>query len=100
MLAPFADLGAGTLTIANTGSTDHMPFVGVGVPAFTFLQDPIDYESRTHHTSADVAVNLIEADLKQAATVTAAVLLQTANLPTRVPRPALPAPRSGVPVTK
>lgn len=99
MLAPFADLGAGTLTLANTGSTDHMPFVGVGVPAFTFLQDPIDYESRTHHTAADVAANLLEEDLKQAATVTAAVLLQTANLPTRVPRAPLPAARP-IPVTK
>jgi Zn-dependent M28 family amino/carboxypeptidase len=94
MLAPFADLGAGTLTLANTGSTDHMPFVGVGVPAFTFLQDPIDYEPRTHHTSADVAANLLEDDLKQAATITAAVLLQTADLPTRVPRTAPPAPRT------
>ncbi|MGZ8415146.1 MAG: M20/M25/M40 family metallo-hydrolase [Gemmatirosa sp.] len=100
MLAPFADLGATTLTLANTGSTDHMPFVGVGVPAFTFLQDPIDYESRTHHTHADVAANLLEEDLKQAATVTAAMLLQTANLPTRVPRAPLPAARSGIPVTK
>jgi hypothetical protein len=100
LLAPFADLGATTLTLANTGSTDHMPFVGVGVPAFTFLQDPIDYETRTHHTNADVAANLLEEDLKQAATVTAAMLLQTANLPTRVPRGPLPAARSGIPVTK
>jgi hypothetical protein len=99
MLAPFADLGATTLTLANTGSTDHMPFVGVGVPAFTFLQDPIDYESRTHHTNADVAANLLEEDLKQAATVTAAMLLQTANLPARVPRAPLPAARP-LPVTK
>jgi hypothetical protein len=76
-----------------------MPFVGVGVPAFTFLQDPIDYESRTHHTSADVAANLLEEDLKQAATITAAVLLQTADLPARVPRAPLPAPRA-VKVTK
>jgi hypothetical protein len=93
MFAPFADLGAGTLTLASTGSTDHMPFVGVGVPAFTFLQDPIDYESRTHHTSADVAANLLEDDLKQAATITAAVLLQTADLPARVPRGPLPPAR-------
>jgi hypothetical protein len=71
-----------------------MPFVGVGVPAFTFLQDPIDYESRTHHTSADVAANLLEDDLKQAATITAAVLLQTADLPARVPRAPLPAVRA------
>jgi Zn-dependent M28 family amino/carboxypeptidase len=93
-LAPVADLGATTLTLANTGSTDHMPFTGVGVPAFTFLQDPLDYEARTHHTSADVAVNLNEADLKQAAVVTAAVLYNAANADERVPRRPLPAPRA------
>ncbi|MDF1501750.1 M20/M25/M40 family metallo-hydrolase [Roseisolibacter sp. H3M3-2] len=93
LLAPFADLGATTLTLANTGSTDHMPFVGVGVPAFTFLQDPIDYETRTHHTAADVGANLLEDDLKQAAVVTAAMLLQVADLDQRVPRAPLPRPR-------
>jgi Zn-dependent M28 family amino/carboxypeptidase len=89
-----ADLGRATLTVANTGSTDHMPFVGVGVPAFTFLQDPLDYEARTHHTNADVAANLSEDDLKQAAVVTATVLLGAANADERVPRPPLPAPRA------
>lgn len=93
-LAPVADLGATTLTLANTGSTDHMPFVGVGVPAFTFLQDPLDYESRTHHTNADVAANLSEDDLKQAAVVTATVLYNAANAAERVPRLPLPAPRA------
>jgi hypothetical protein len=99
LLSPFADLGATTLTLANTGSTDHMPFVGVGVPAFTFLQDPIDYESRTHHTAADVAANLLEEDLKQAAVVTAGMLLQVADLDARIPRLPPPRPR-GTPVTK
>jgi len=93
-LAPVADLGATTLTLANTGSTDHMPFVGVGVPAFTLLQDPIDYEPRTHHTNADVAANLVEDDLKQAAVVTATLLYNAANAAERVPRSALPAPRA------
>jgi hypothetical protein len=92
-LAPVADLGATTLTLANTGSTDHIPFVGVGVPAFTLLQDPLDYEPRTHHTSADVAANLVEDDLKQAAVVTATLLYNAADAAERVPRPALPAPR-------
>jgi carboxypeptidase Q len=92
MLAPFADLGAGTLTIANTGSTDHMPFTSVGIPAFTFMQDPLHYETVTHHTNLDVASNLFPDDLKQAAIVTAAVLYQTANLPERLPRAPLPGP--------
>ena len=90
MLSPFVDLGVTTLTIANTGSTDHMPFTSVGIPAFTFLQDPLHYETLTHHTNADVADNLFAADLQQAAIVTAAVLYQTANLPDLLPR--LPAP--------
>ncbi|MEW5928073.1 MAG: M20/M25/M40 family metallo-hydrolase [Gemmatimonadota bacterium] len=78
-LEPFRDLGAATVTLRNTGSTDHMPFVGAGIPAFTFIQDPLDYDTRTHHTSRDVAAMLIENDLKQAATVVAGVLLQAAN---------------------
>ena len=93
MFAPFADLGASTLTIKNVGSTDHMPFVGVGVPAFTFIQDPIDYETRTHHTNLDAAHMLVEADLKQAAVVVAGILLQAANADGMVPRLPLPKPR-------
>jgi hypothetical protein len=93
-LAPVADLGATTLTLANTGSTDHIPFVGVGVPAFTLLQDPLDYEPRTHHTNADVAANLSGDDLRQAAVVTATLLYNAANAAERVPRPPLPAPRA------
>jgi Zn-dependent M28 family amino/carboxypeptidase len=100
MLAPFADLGAGTLTIANVGSTDHMPFTSVGIPAFTFIQDPVAYETLTHHTNADVANNLLPDDLRQAAVVTAAVLYQTANLPEKLPRTPLPPPRPPAKVTK
>ena len=92
-LDPFADLGATTLTIANKGSTDHMPFTAVGIPAFTFLQDPIDYETRTHHSNRDLAAYLLENDLKQAAVVTASVVLHTANRDGLLPRLPLPAPR-------
>jgi carboxypeptidase Q len=96
-LDPFSDLGASTLTIINKGSTDHMPFVSVGIPAFTFIQDPIDYETRTHHTNRDVAAYLLEDDLKQAAVVTASVVLHTANRDNLLPRLPLPAvpPASG-----
>ena len=93
MLAPLSDLGASTLTIKNVGSTDHMPFVSVGIPAFTFIQDPIDYETRTHHTDKDEASYLMPEDLKQAAVVVASVLYQVANLPDLVPRMPLPPPR-------
>ncbi len=78
-LEPFRDLGASTVTLKNTGSTDHMPFVGVGIPAFTFIQDPLDYGTRTHHSNRDVAALLLEDDLKQAAVVVASVLIHTAN---------------------
>lgn len=93
LLAPLADLGAGALTIANTGSTDHISFVGVGLPAFEFIQDPLDYETRTHHSVLDVGDLLSEDDLKQAAVVMASVVYQTAMLDARIPRPPLPAPR-------
>jgi hypothetical protein len=93
-LAPFADLGANHLTIINQGSTDLMPFTSVGIPAFNFIQDPIDYESRTHHTNFDVAGNLLEGDLKQAAVITASVVLHTANRDERLPRLPLPAPHA------
>ena len=92
-LDPFADLGASTLTIKNVGSTDHMPFVSVGIPAFTFIQDPIDYSTRTHHSNRDVAAYLLEDDLKQAAVVTASVVIHTANRDARLPRLPLPAAR-------
>lgn len=93
LLAPVADLGADNLTVANTGSTDHISFVGVGLPAFEFIQDPVDYETRTHHSVLDVGDLLSEDDLKQAAVVMASVVYQTAMLDARIPRPPLPAPR-------
>jgi len=93
ILSPLADLGANTLTIKNVGSTDHMPFVGIGIPAFTFIQDPADYETRTHHTDKDEGSYLLPADLRQAAVVVATVLYQVANLPDLLPRMPLPPPR-------
>ena len=92
LLAPLADLGANTLTIKNTGSTDHMPFHAVGIPAFTFIQDPADYEPRTHHTDKDEASYLLPDDLKQAAVVLATVLYEVANLPDLIPRMPPPPP--------
>jgi len=93
ILAPLADLGANTLTIKNVGSTDHMPFTAVGIPAFTFIQDPVDYETRTHHTDKDEASYLLPDDLKQAAIVVATVLYQVANMESLVPRMPLPGPK-------
>jgi hypothetical protein len=92
ILAPFGDLGAATTTLKNEGSTDHMPFVSVGIPAFVFIQDPIDYESRTHHSNLDVAGVLLRDDLAQAATVVASVLYHVANRDELLPRMPLPPP--------
>jgi Zn-dependent M28 family amino/carboxypeptidase len=93
-LASLTDLGAGTVAIENTGSTDHMSFVGVGIPGFQFITDELDYESRTHHSDLDIADYLIEADLQQAAVVVATVAYRTAMADRKMPRPALPAPRN------
>ncbi len=91
-LSPLADLGAANLSILNKGSSDHMPFTSVGIPAFAFIQDPVDYDTRTHHTNRDVAAHLIENDLKQAAVVAASLVLHTANRDQLLPRPPLPKP--------
>ncbi|NOT09325.1 MAG: M20/M25/M40 family metallo-hydrolase [Gemmatimonadales bacterium] len=91
--APLADLGARTVSIAGTGSTDHMSFVAVGLPAFQFITDGLDYGTRSHHTDLDNADYLIEDDLKQAAVVVATIAYQTAMADAQVPRPPLPAAR-------
>jgi carboxypeptidase Q len=93
LLEPFRDLGAAHTTIANTGSTDHMSFVGVGLPGFQFIQDPVDYDARTHHTVLDVGDYLLEDDLKQAAVIVASVAYHLATREGLVPRPPRPAPR-------
>lgn len=98
LLEPLRDLGATRLTLANTGGTDHMPFVAVGLPAFTFIQDPIDYESpvaRVHHTNLDIGARLLEDDLRQAAVVLASVVYGAAMRDEKLPRPALPPAGAG-----
>ncbi len=85
-LKPFADLGATTVTIRNTGSTDHVSFDAVGVPGFEFLQDPIEYQTRTHHTNQDVFDRVQGDDERQAAVIMAAFLYATANRDQMIPR--------------
>ena len=70
-IAPLKDLGVTTLTMRNTGGTDHENFDAVGIPGFQFIQDPLDYGSRTHHTNMDTYERLQAEDLAQAATVEA-----------------------------
>ena len=92
-LRPFHDLGAKTVTIDNTSSTDHSSFDGVGIPGFQFIQDPIEYDTRTHHTNMDTYDHLVPEDLKQAATIVAAFAYNTAQRDEKIPRKELPKPR-------
>jgi carboxypeptidase Q len=85
-LAPFKDLGAQTVTIKSTGSTDHVSFEWAGIPAFQFIQDPLDYESKTHHTNMDTYDYLQIDDLKQAAIIVASFVYQASIRPDLLPR--------------
>ena len=89
-LTPFADLGAETLTLSNTGGTDHVSFDAIGLPAFQFIQDPIEYWSRTHHSNQDLYDRAQADDLKQASTILAAFVYDAAVRDDRLPRKAAP----------
>jgi hypothetical protein len=91
-LEPFASLGASTLTIQNTTSTDHVSFDNVNLPGFQFIQDPIDYNSRTHHYTMDVYERLQADDMKQAATIMAAFAYNAAMRDEMFPRKPMMAP--------
>ncbi|HEY0461256.1 MAG TPA: M20/M25/M40 family metallo-hydrolase [Pyrinomonadaceae bacterium] len=85
-LAPFTDAGANTLTILNTSGTDHLSFDRIGLPGFQFIQDEIEYDTRTHHSNEDVFDRIQADDMKQAATVMAAFVYQTAMMDEKIPR--------------
>jgi hypothetical protein len=91
-IAPLKDLGVGTLTMRNTGGTDHLSFDAVGIPGFQFIQDELDYESRTHHSNEDVYERLQPEDLKQIATVEAIFVYNAAQRDQMLPRKPLPDP--------
>ena len=85
-LAPFRDMGATTLTISNTGGTDHLSFDAIGLPGFQFIQDEIEYDTRTHHSNQDVFDRIQADDMKQASTIMAAFVYQTAMRDQKIPR--------------
>ena len=91
-LAPFRDLGAATLAIRDTGGTDHQSFDSVGLPGFQFIQDPLDYESRTHHSNLDVYDHLVPSDLMQASAILASFVYDAATRAEMLPRKPLPKP--------
>ncbi|MGD0347342.1 MAG: M20/M25/M40 family metallo-hydrolase [Terracidiphilus sp.] len=91
-IAPLRDLGVTTVTMRNTGGTDHLSFDAVGIPGFQFIQDMLDYESQTHHSNNDVYERLQPADLKQIATVEAIFVYNAAQRDQMLPRKPLPQP--------
>jgi carboxypeptidase Q len=96
-LAPFADMGAnGGVTLSNTGSTDHISFDAVGIPGFQFIQDPLEYETRTHHSNMDTYDHLSITDLQQAAVIVTAFVYNTAMRNDMLPRKPLPKPEKFV----
>lgn len=91
-LAPFRDLGATTVSIRKTGSTDHVSFDEVGLPGFQFIQDSLEYWTRTHHSNMDVYDRIPAADLMQASAVIASIVYHAANRAEMLPRKPLPQP--------
>lgn len=85
-MQPFKDLGMTTLTMRDTGGTDHLSFDAVGIPGFQFIQDPLDYETRTHHSNMDVYDRLQPDDLKQAAIIVASFVWDAAQRDQMLPR--------------
>ncbi|HXG94404.1 MAG TPA: M20/M25/M40 family metallo-hydrolase [Blastocatellia bacterium] len=95
--APFKDMlgtskenNFATISIANTGGTDHLSFDAVGIPGFQFIQDPIEYDTRTHHSNQDVYDRIQEDDMKQMAVIVAAFVYNTAMRDEKLPRKPLP----------
>jgi carboxypeptidase Q len=89
-LQPFREMGATTLTIANTGGTDHQSFDGIGLPGFQFIQDEIEYDTRTHHSNQDVFDRIQADDMKQAAVIMAAFVYNAATIDQKLPRKPAP----------
>jgi len=85
-MAPLRDLGMRVTSIRNTGSTDHVAFDAVGLPGFQFIQDPIEYSTRTHHSNQDLYDRLQPDDLKKNAVIAAWFVYQTANRDEKLPR--------------
>jgi len=93
-IEPLKDLGVTTITLRNTGGTDHEAFDGIGIPGFQFIQDPLDYETRSHHSNMDSYERLSAADLAQAAVVEATFVYNAAMRDQMLPRKPTPHPES------
>ena len=92
-MRPFENLGMTTLTIRNTSGTDHLSFDAVGIPGFQFIQDDVEYGTRTHHSNMDVYDRLQAGDLMKNAVIVASFVYHAANRDERLPRTPLPRPQ-------
>jgi Zn-dependent M28 family amino/carboxypeptidase len=90
--APLKDLTSGVITIRDTGGTDHLSFDRVGLPGFQFVQDPLDYNTRTHHSNMDTFDRLQPQDMEQMAVIEAMFVYNAATRPEKLPRKELPPP--------
>jgi len=91
-IAPLADLGVTAISYRNTGGTDHLSFDAVGLPGFQYIQDPMDYETRTHHSDMDTFDRLHAVDLEQGAVLEAIFLYNTSEREAMIPRKPFPHP--------
>ena len=92
-MKPFNNLGMNTLTIRDTGGTDHQSFDAVGLPGFQFIQDPVEYSTRTHHSNMDVYERIQEEDMRKNAVIVASFVYHAANRDQLLPRKPLPKPQ-------
>jgi Zn-dependent M28 family amino/carboxypeptidase len=93
-MEPFRNMGMTTLTTRNTTGTDHLSFDAVGLPGFQFIQDEIEYDSRTHHSNMDVYERIQAGDMMRNAVIVASFVYNAANREEKLPRKPLPKPQS------
>ncbi len=91
-MEPFRNIGMTTLSIRNTASTDHVAFDEVGLPGFQFIQDAVEYDTRTHHSNMDVYDRIQPSDMIQNAVIVASFVYNAANRDQKLPRKPLPKP--------
>ena len=94
-MKPFNNIGMNTLTIRDTGGTDHQSFDAVGLPGFQFIQDPVEYGTRTHHSTMDTYERIQEEDMRKNAVIVASFVYHAANRDALLPRKPLPRPQAG-----
>jgi Zn-dependent M28 family amino/carboxypeptidase len=93
-MEPFKNVGMTSLAIRNTGGTDHLSFDAVGLPGFQFIQDPVEYNTRTHHSNMDVYERIQPQDMMQNAVIVASFVYHAANRDQLLPRKPLPKPQA------